>query len=313
MGANIVVQAGVPDAGVSSAMTLDEANQLAAACVGGAAHALGIRVIMVKGISLQAHRLRSTHTSSDTDLLATPGDVDALCTQLTSSGWQARSGSTGGSRMARHSVALTHPAWPNDVDVHFFIPGLLCDPSRAFEALWSHRERATVAGQPVWMPDRASSTVIWALHSLRGTATQARHADELRQIREVVLPSLSEAERHELADRIVELGADEPLRVVPEFAEIVGDRHGPQAPGALEAWNAKVAQAHEASPWLQVLRDARPGDRPWLLFRAVWPSAHDLRLMDEELVDTPIGRVQSRGRRAWRLVRRIVERRRQAH
>lgn len=227
-------------------------------------------------------------------------------------GWRARPRPSAAALTPDHSEALLNTNWPTDIDLHHQFPGLLAGPERAFEVLWEHREQMMVAGFPCWIPDRASSIVIWALHSLRGTHTQPRHAEELAQLVNDVLPKLSEAERLELADRIVELGADEPLRVVPEFAEIIGDRRGPQAPGALEAWLGKVAQAHEVTPWLQVLREARPADRPGLVLRALWPSAHDLRLTDELLVDTPLGRVQSRGRRAWRLVRRFVERRRQA-
>ena len=272
-----------------------------------------VRTLFVKGLSLSAHDLRHGHCPTDVDALVDSALMAAFVTKAGELGWVRRQETDGGRRTSWHSIALNQPNWPNDIDVHSEFPGLLVGRNRAFEILWRDRQPMTVAGQQVWIPDRASSIVIWALHSLKGTATQARHADELRQVRESVLPGLSEAERQELADRIVELGADEPLRVVPEFAEIIGDRHGPQAPGALEAWNAKVAQAHESTPWLQVLRDARPAERPWLLFRAVWPSVHDLRLIDEVLVDTPWGRVRSRGRRAWRLVRRIVERRRQAH
>jgi len=295
--------------------TLDPAaaNGLTAAMLLHLAAGLGVRAVLLKGLSLEYHGLRTNHSSSDVDILVEPMASSRLFDALQLAGWLTRSETVGDAMAPHHSRTLVNPGWPSDIDLHDEYPGLLVGSDRAFEALWLHRRRTTAAAQPVWITDFASSVAIWALHSLRGSAVQGRHAEELRQIREIVLPGLSVAERQELADRIVELGADEPLRVVPEFAEIIGDRRGPQAPGALEAWNAKVAQAHEATPWLQVLRDARPSERPWLLFRAVWPSAHDLRLLDESLVDTPWGRVQSRGRRAWRLVRRIVERRRQAH
>lgn len=288
-----------------------EGNALAAALLHETVTKLTVRAVLIKGLPLQNHRLRTGHLSADVDLLVEPNGSEKVLRALTSLDWALRPPTTPGERIGKYSVTLCHPRWPTDIDVHHEYPGLLAGRERAFAALWEHREQMTVAGHSCWIPDRASSIVIWTLHSMRGTESQTRHAEELRQIREIVLPMLSEAERRELADRIVELGADEPLRAVPEFAEIIGDRHGPQEPGALEAWKAKVAQAHEATPWLQVLREARPTERPWLLFRAVWPSAHDLRLMDEALVDTPIGRVKSRGRRAWRLMRRIVERRRQ--
>ena len=290
-----------------------EGNALSAALLRETVSKLTVRAVLIKGLPLRSHGLRAGHNSADVDLMVEPGSSDEVIRSLASLGWTVRPSTTPGERISLHSVTLCHQAWPNDIDLHHDFPGLLAGPERAFEVLWEHREQMLVAGFPCWMPDRASSIVIWALHSLRGTHTQPRHAIELAQLVNDVLPKLSEAERRELADRIVELGADEPLRVVPEFAEIIGDRRGPQAPGALEAWLGKVAQAHEVTPWLQVLREARPAERPGLVLRAIWPSAHDLRLTDEFLVDTPLGRVQSRGRRAWRLVRRYVERSRQTH
>ncbi len=295
----------------ASELPLAEANPLVTALLAHVASGASARALIVKGVTRRHYGFAVVQPSSDVDVLAPPHDFEVLCTKASELGWRCRYSTQVEARRTTHSVTFVNDAWPCDLDIHRNFPGFLEKPARAFDVLWSRRVQIVIAGQPVWIPDRASSIVIWALHSLRSQATQARHAEELRQIREVVLPGLSEGERQELADRIVELGADEPLRVVPEFAEIIGDRHGPREPGALEAWTAKVTQAHEATPWLQLLRDARPGERPWLLFRAIWPSAHDLRLTDETLVDTPLGRVQSRGRRAWRLVKRIVQRRRQ--
>lgn len=289
-----------------------EGNELSAALLHETVSKLSVQAVLIKGLPLRSQGLRTGHNSADVDLMVQPGSSEEVVRGLALEGWTVRPSPTSSERISLHSVTLCHPSWPNDIDLHHEFPGLLAGPERAFEVLWEHREQMMVAGFPCWIPDRASSIVIWALHSLRGTHTQPRHAVELAQLVNDVLPKLSEAERRELADRIVELGADEPLRVVPEFAEIIGDRRGPQAPGALEAWLGKVAQAHEVTPWLQVLREARPAERPGLVLRALWPSAHDLRLTDEFLVDTPLGRVRSRGRRAWRLVRRFVERRRQA-
>lgn len=291
---------------------LGESRSLITALVFRFAARHGLRGLALKGIGLDYHGLRATHIPGDLDVLVEADRTPALEEGLSLAGWSGRVRANLDSRRSRYSITMLNPGWPVDIDLHHEFPGLLAGPERAFEVLWEHREQMMVAGFPCWIPDRASSIVIWALHSLRGTHTQPRHAEELAQLVNDVLPKLSEAERLELADRIVELGADEPLRVVPECAEIIGDRRGPRAPGALEAWLGKVAQAHEVTPWLQVLREARPAERPGLLLRAIWPSSHDLRLSDEFLVDTPFGRVQSRGRRAWRLVRRFVERRRQA-
>lgn len=309
--ANVTATGNHSHAAAPASLELGEANQLSAAAVARLARLHGVRALLIKGLGLQHHGLRPARASADIDVLVEPGSLEVLYAALTESGWKARAETAGGHLTARHSRTLSNPNWPNDLDIHHEYPGFLSGSEHAFEVLWANCEEMFVGGQVCLVPDRWSSVAIWALHSLRSNRSDPRHADELERLANVVLPSFSTSERNALAGRVTALGADVPLRVVPEFAEIIGDRHGPQAPGALEAWNAKVAQAHEATPWLQVLRDARPMERPWLLFRAVWPSAHDLRLMDEVLVDTPLGRVRSRRRRAWRLARRIAERRRQ--
>lgn len=297
----------------TGALNLGEANHLTAALLARLSSDCELRGLVVKGLALSHHGLRSSSASVDTDYLVEPGRAGDIVRTLAESGWVQRTEPTVARRLTTHSRTLYHPAWPNDADIHSEFPGLLAGPSMAFEVLWEHRVSVTVAGQKCWILDRSSSIVIWALHSLRGTRRQPRHADELHQLTHDVLPTLSTTERAELSDRMVELGADEPLRAVPQFAALVGDRRGPRAPGAYEQWQGKLAQATEVSPWLQVLRAARVRERAWLLFRALWPSADDLRLVDESLVDTPVGRVRSRLRRPGRLVRRIVERRRQAH
>lgn len=290
-----------------------ESNALLAALVCVIAARNTIRLLVIKGVTLEALGLRPPRTSSDVDVLVDPADASPLVSILESLGWHERESTVGSDLHARHGVTLVHNEWPTDLDIHFEFPGMLAGAQRSFDVLWSGRAPLPMAGQVAWVPDRESSIVIWALHSLRGRQAQARHAEDLERLIASVLPSLPGADLQELADRALELGADAPLRVVPEFAEIIGDRQGPQASSTLEAWLAEVAQTHELSPWFQILRNAPRPARPQLLARAMWPSAHDLRLTDELLVDTPWGRVQSRGRRVWRLVRRVVERRRQAH
>lgn len=297
----------------SGTLSLAEANELVAARLTQIVTKLSVRSLLIKGLALGYYGLRAGRSSTDVDLLVEPGRLSEVASVLETDGWLPRPETSPGTPVSLHSISLCNDRWPNDIDLHHEFPGLLVGPPLAFDVLWRHSHQIHLGGQECFAPDRASSIAIWALHSLRGATTQARHSTELREIVGEVLPRLSRVERQELADRIIELGADEPLREVPAFAELLGNRHGHQAPGSYTAWKAAVAQTHDVTPWLQVLRDARPTERPWLVLRALWPSAHDLRLTDERLVDTPLGRVQSRGRRAWRLVRRIVARRRQAH
>ena len=55
-----------------------------------------------------------------------------------------------------------------------------------FDALWATRERLDFAHRPCSIPSKAGCALILALHSVRSTTTQVRHADELeRLLREV--------------------------------------------------------------------------------------------------------------------------------
>lgn len=298
----------VSDLRDSAQLAYSEANPLAAALVSRLAAERGIRTLIIKGLSLEHHGLRPGYVSCDIDVFVDPAHLDELLSAIMDAGWQLRETTMGDRLMTRHSVTVLNPAWPNDIDLHSVFPGLLAGPQASFEVLWASREPVMLGGCPCWIPDRASAMVIWAAHSLRGSVRQSRHDSELRQLVAEVLPGLSGVERRQLADRIVELGADRPLGEVPEFAALVGDRRGPQAEGEWEAWRSKVAQQREVTPWLQVLRDARPRELPRLVARAIWPSAHDLLVLEPSAVDTPLGRVQARLRRMGRVLRRLVER-----
>lgn len=305
-----------PEAGNAGALldtARDRVVDLCGALSMRIAEAAGCRALIIKGPALAHHGLRREHVSADLDVLVEPAGAQRYLTAALVADWHPRQPTSGGARLKAHSVTLTNEGWPIDLDVHAAFPGILAQPDDAFEFLWRGRTEVILAGVPCWIPSREASLAIWALHSLRGTVMQPRHAQELRQIVEFVLPGLRGAERRALAECVVELAADEPLRAVPAFADLIGNRRGAQAPGAVAEWRRKVEQSKDASYWLQVLREAAVRDRPRLLIQSLWPSASELRLMDEHFVDTPLGRVQSRGRRAWRLVRRIVERRRQAH
>lgn len=142
------------------------------------ANASDARAIPIKGVTLEEPRLRPFHESSDVDLLIGPRQMERLTTLLHEPGWPSRGTSSGARRITQHSCEWQHEDWPSVIDVHSEFPGLLVGREEAFEVLWRDPERVTVAGQQVWIPRRASSIVIWALHSLRGRATQARHVDE---------------------------------------------------------------------------------------------------------------------------------------
>lgn len=287
-------------------LLMREANPLAAALAQRLATGLGLRMLVIKGPSLEAHGLRTGYDSSDIDLLLPDRDAaESLADALARHGWRRREVPFGAGRITSHSVALVHDGWPNDIDVHWEFPGL---PEDSFEVLWNTRTQVSLAGSRCAIPDRPSAIVLWALHSLRGTDLQARHREELAQLTDGVLPGLSEVQRQLLRSRIVALGAAPVLRDAPGFGDLLNGVDAASDAAVAASWQRKMAQSHELTPWFQVLRDTPPRQRPWVLWQAVWPTSHDLRLLIPDLVDTPAGRVRARLSRMARIARRAAAR-----
>lgn len=287
-----------------SDLQLAEANALALGVVQRAAVRQGLCTLVIKGASLRLHGLRKGYQPGDVDVLLIDGTAARhLVEALRGDGWRVRPDTFGSDRMTTHSVSLMHDGWPNDIDVHSEYPGI---SRRAFDTMWERRVQVELGGVHCWIPDRFSSIVLWALHSLRGTERQPRHKKEWEHLVNGILPSLSETERSALADTAVALGAGQVLSGVPGFSELLSGVELPMDEAVAKAWQRKVAQAHEFTPWFQVLRDAKPLERPRVIWNAVWPSAHDLRLLVADLDDTLIGRTRARLRRIGNFLTRAI-------
>lgn len=281
-----------------------DANPLAAALAQRLATGLGLRMLVIKGPSLEAHGLRTGHASADIDLLLdSRASAGVLIDALVALGWRIRPVPFGAGMMTTHSETLVRDGWPNDLDVHWEFPGL---GEAAFEVLWNTRVAVTLAGSRCWIPDRPSAIVLWALHSLRGPELQERHRTELAQLLDDVLPALGPVERAVLRVRLLDLGAGPVLVRVPRFDALLDHVVVEAAPS--EGWQRKMALAHELTPWFQVLRDTPPRQRPAVLWQAVWPTSHDLRLLIPDLDDTPAGRVRARLSRMAKIARRAAAR-----
>lgn len=291
-----------PDLG--SELTLVEANPILAALACRSAAERGIRVLVIKGMSLEAHGLRANYVSSDVDILVEPSRCHELVDLMVDIGWERRPFTLSERLRTHHSITLLNESWPNDLDLHTEFPGFLIAPAEAFEVLWRNRVEASAAGHSCWIPDRYSTMVIWALHSLRSSARYGRHERELRELLSGPLRQLSESDERQLIDRIWDLAAARPLQAVPEFAKLLAGRATVSDHTKYREWRSKVTASNEASPWLQLLRDARWWERPWLLARAIWPSSDDLRLRELDLVDSPLGRSYARLLRLSRFLTR---------
>lgn len=186
----------VSDSYAHMALALDEATELASAWAGSLSESLGIRVLLIKGRALQVHGLRSEHVSSDVDVLVEPARFLDFCEAIEAHGWRRRPEAFLDSKVIVHSRAYVHEGWCCDLDVHSNYPGFLAQPAHVFDTLWARRIRLSFAHRDVWVPDRVSSALLLALHSLRGNDEQHRHKAELEFLLRV---EFSTRERSEIA------------------------------------------------------------------------------------------------------------------
>ncbi len=255
-------------------MRQDEAIELAYALAAKAAEAAGVRALAIKGLVGDAHGLRGNRTPSDVDVLIEPDGFTVFTRQLQEWDWRSRYGGLEDFPVAGHSVTYLHEQWPCDIDAHHRFPGFLAPPQQVFDALWERRQLLSVADRLVPMTDWASSVAIMALHSVRSTPDNARHADELRHLIEVS-PSWTKQQRSELAALARATGCAQSLDVVWRRLGVLIDlADRTVASDDLAEWRLKLdARVPSTRVWLRYLRG---GGTRQLLTRArtmLWPPA----------------------------------------
>ncbi|MFT3888057.1 MAG: nucleotidyltransferase family protein [Arachnia sp.] len=254
-----------------------EAVELVCAWTQRLAEAHGLRALIIKGATLHRQELRLPRSSSDVDLLVAPADFEALCDALVQAGWGERDTGFLMGSVPLHSRTFIAEGWPCDIDVHARFPGFLTDDHTVFEVLWERRVTMTFAGQPCAVPDRVCSALILALHSLRSTREQARHDAELNQMyRAVFTPS----EQRDLVAVAARTGSAEALEnVLPRIGLTVPESVADVDPVALRSWKERVGlRDHGLGTYdlIRALREAPLRRKPHMLWRAIWPSDHDL-------------------------------------
>ncbi|WP_299087676.1 hypothetical protein [uncultured Microbacterium sp.] len=134
------------------------------------------------------------------------------------------------------------------------------------------------------VPDRASSILVLALHSLRGTDEQPRHRTELEAVRAL---ALSAPERDELAAAARETGAAAALpNLLPALGVSVDVSSEDLRTPEFREWHRKTAEARgAAASWLPLLLHARWRDKPEVIWRAVWPTRSDFATNHPEVPD----------------------------
>lgn len=288
----------------TATLHLGEAVELGHAWLQSLADEHGIRALLIKGPALHRHGLRAPRTSADVDLLVEPARFAEFCELLFEAGWRERPGVLIAQLTSLHSRTFLHDGWPCDVDVHSLYPGFLADPADAFDALWVRRVEMQFAHRACAVPDRAGGILMLALHSLRGATVQDRHAAELEQL---VAADLTDDERADVAALAVATGSAATLEaVLPRLGVHVEAPLDESRSDDLKRWRQRVAAgSHGSYFWLSAFRDAPLAQRPWIAFRAVWPTRRDLLVARPETVDTLAGRMRARFARLGRGIRSL--------
>lgn len=285
-------------------LSLDEANELLSAWACRRAEERGIRMLLIKGRALSDYGLRPRRTSADVDVLVDPARFAEYCTAIIDAGWEEFPGTFASDAFTLHSRSFRRSGWPNSFDVHSYYPGFLVAPGVAFDALWERRATAEFAHRRCPVPDRASSILILALHSLRGTDQQPRHRDELAAVRALIL---TDAERIDLGDAARETGAAAALReILPAMGVVVEVSADDLRTPEYREWHRKTAEARgAAASWLLLFGRARWRDKPGVIRQAVWPTRADFAINHPEVPDRWLPQVKARIARWARGIRHL--------
>ncbi|MCC7128587.1 MAG: nucleotidyltransferase family protein [Microbacteriaceae bacterium] len=260
----------------------NEAIDLAYALSAHASAANGIRLLAIKGIANTFHKLRPPRTPNDVDVLVEPDRHAEFIEILERRGWQSHGEIADPHAFAGHAVMMHHELWPRTIDVHRYFPGFLESPAAVFDRLWQSRIATSAAGREVLIPGRAASILILALHSKRasGRFRANRELSGLIQDSE----NLTGEDRAELAELAVATGANWTLRDVLRKLKVSLEPLSPDSePALLKEWEVLVSSGFApADVWLSKFASSNWKSRPAVLWRAIWPSSHDLRVAHPE-------------------------------
>jgi hypothetical protein len=280
-----------------SQLSIPEAVLLGHAMVQRVADGLGIRAFFIKGPASVIQGLRLPRTSGDVDVFVHPRELEAMLEGLRERGWRERPVDPDSRTFPKHSVTVDHPEWPCCIDVHFRFPGMENDLGDCFDVMWANTEDLELAGQEVRVPSKVLGILILALHALRSP-----HLPACRRELEF-LADLTEQRSHatallEVAAAIGSLAAMRPFledRLPPGVAV--------EWPDASTEWRNRLMAKEPGSARLIAIAQAPLREKPWMLFRAVFP-APEVHLSRDVYADMSLsGRLKSHRARWVRFLR----------
>jgi hypothetical protein len=255
------------------------------------ADGLGIRMLHIKGATVDASIRPDAREGSDVDVIVDPRRVAEMHRALLAHGWTVYSTFDEGSPFG-HAQTYWHPDW-GYIDLHRRFPGIgLADPD-AFDVLAREASGGSAAGLDLEVPGIAAQGVLFLLNAARGSQHDRDGALAFR--RGLV------AEQLRLLDELVrELHAEVAASVVTgELENWRGHRDH-------LLWRAISEGGTRSQEWWGRVRAARsPREAMQVLLRA--PRVNRSRLA-HQLGRTPTWRdlVMAAVRRGTRALRELV-------
>jgi hypothetical protein len=128
----------------------------------------GVRSILLKGPTLERELYtdRARRPYRDTDVLVAPDNLERAGRALMSIGLELSFDHRDHSRIFEpHAQEWGPPDGPNTVDLHWRLPGVDAEPSRAWEVLVQRTVPFAIGGQQTESPDRPGLAMMVALHA----------------------------------------------------------------------------------------------------------------------------------------------------
>lgn len=226
---------------------------------------LGVRMLHIKGSTVDRSIRDRARDGSDVDVIVDPAAIGAVHGALVGHGWQVYSSFDDGSPFGH---AQTY--WSSDwgyVDLHRRFPGIGLADDEAFDLLWSGHGTLSVAGREIAVPSVAVQAALHVLNAARGRASDRAEAHRFHQ-------SLPIGDRLRLDVVIDRLDAAVAAAVVSGELE----RHRGRAEYLL--WKSISEGGTRTQEWWGRIRAARsPGEALRIVLRA--PRVNRSRLAHE--------------------------------
>lgn len=239
---------------------------------------VGIRVLHIKGVTIDADLAVGRHSSTDCDVLVHPDDVHSYIQALENSGWELRTHFEHGSVFG-HAVTMYHQVW-GTVDVHRNFPGIASDAAGTFEKWWADRRAIELGGATVHTLSPIDQRVLLLLHAARNGETPRNHDFNTTWV------EASEPERRALEKRVIELGGRTPLMILTDDGDGTRRRTVMNEPN-FQLWDATIRGANATEVWRAQLLDAKS---PWEKIQILWKAMH----VNRDHLGIQLGRVPTR-------------------